>query len=165
MKVRMSKEENFFQIAKVISFRSTCPSRDVGCVIVHPEDDRILATGYNGAPRGTAHCDDACSNRQSGKNFEKCKAVHAELNAITNASASNVSVKGGIMYLTTTPCLFCSRVIINAGISEVRAMSIYPHQDAIDLLNEGGVKVKIYSGVPNVKPPKIGYEIEVVEHE
>jgi dCMP deaminase len=73
--------------------------------------------------------------------------VHAELNAILNAAKNGVGTDGCRMYLTTTPCVFCSRTLINAGVKEVYAMAKYTHDDAIALLNEGGIHVKIVSPV------------------
>jgi dCMP deaminase len=153
----MDWHDYFFGLAKMVSVRSTCPSRKVGAVIINPENNFILATGYNGAPRGTAHCDAECGSRESGKDWIKCKAIHGELNAIVSAANAGVSVDGAHMYLTTTPCVFCSRIIINAGIKHVYAMSYYSHSDAIDLLAEGGVKVTVFSGVPT---PTINYREE-----
>lgn len=137
----------FFRMATLVATRATCPSRSVGCIIVNPETNHVLATGYNGAPRGTGHCGESCSNRRSGDSFERCRAVHAELNAILHAAKSGVSTNGCRMYLTTTPCVFCSRTIINAGVKEVYAMSKYAHEDAIELLQEGGVEVRVISPV------------------
>lgn len=137
----------FFRMATLIATRATCPSRSVGCVIINPETNHVLATGYNGAPRGTSHCGESCWTRKSGQSFERCKAVHAELNAILHAAKSGVSTDGCRMYLTTTPCVFCSRTLINAGVKEVYAMSKYAHEDAISLLKEGGVEVRIISPV------------------
>lgn len=144
----MDWDQYFFSIAKVVSARSTCPSRKVGAVIINPETKGIVATGYNGAPRGTDHCDDACSNRESGKSYGKCKAVHAELNAILTSAVNGVSTYGTTMYLTTTPCLFCSRTIVNAGIKHVYAMSYYPHPESMALLSQGGVRMTVMHGVP-----------------
>jgi dCMP deaminase len=86
-------------------------------------------------------------SRESGKSWEKCRAVHAELNAILNAAKNGVSTDGCRMYLSTTPCVFCSRTLINAGVKEVYAMSKYSHDEAIALLNEGGIKVRVVSPV------------------
>ena len=144
---RPSWDAYFFRMAPLVAPRATCPSRSVGCVIVDPETNHVLATGYNGAPRGTEHCGDSCLARKSGKSFEKCRAVHAELNAIIHAAKSGVSTDGCRMYLTTTPCVFCSRTLINAGVKEVYAMTKYCHEDAISLLKEGGVEVRIISPV------------------
>ena len=137
----------FFRMATMIATRSTCPSRAVGCVVIDIDTKHVLSTGYNGAAKGTAHCDEGCLTRESGKNWGKCRAVHAELNAIVNAAKNGISTDGCRMYLTTTPCVFCSRTLINAGVKEVYAMSKYSHDDAIALLSEGGIKVKIISPV------------------
>ena len=137
----------FFRMATLIATRSTCPSRAVGCVIIDIETKHVISTGYNGSPRGTAHCGESCVSRESGKSWEKCRAVHAELNAILNAAKNGVSTDGCRMYLSTTPCVFCSRTLINAGVKEVYAMSKYSHDEAIALLNEGGIKVRIVSPV------------------
>ena len=137
----------FFNIAQVVSQRSSCPSRAVGAVIVDSDTMGILATGYNGAPRGTQHCDVSCVTRSAGSDWSKCRAVHAELNAILHAARNGASTQGALMYLSTTPCVFCARTIINAGISEVRAMSKYHHGNAITLLSEGGVKTVVVSPV------------------
>lgn len=138
---RPSWHEHFFSIAKTVAQRSTCPSRKVGAVVVDPETKTFVCSGYNGAPRGTAHCGDACRSRESGKSYEKCNAIHAELNAIVNAAMIGVSTKDKDMYLTTTPCLFCARILINAGIRRVYALTYYPHPQALKLLMEGGVDV------------------------
>lgn len=137
----------FFRMTTLIATRSTCPSRAVGCVIIDMETKHVLSTGYNGAPRGTAHCGEGCMSREPGKSWEKCRAVHAELNAILNAAKNGVSTDGCRMYLSTTPCVFCSRTLINAGVKEVYAMAKYSHNEAISLLTEGGIKVRIISPV------------------
>ena len=152
----------FFGIAKTVSARSTCPSRKVGAVIVDSDTKDIISTGYNGAPRGTEHCGEECANRESGKSYNKCKAIHGELNAIISAARAGKSVNGSEIYLTTTPCVFCSRTIIQSGIQHVYAMSTYPHPEALDLLAEGGVKVTIMTGVPTPNFAQIS-ESEIVE--
>lgn len=143
---RPNWDEFFFDLAKQYARRSTCPSRKVGAIIIDPESKTFIAAGYNGAPRGTQHCGDACASRESGKSYGKCRAVHAELNAILNAAFVGVSTKNKEMYLTTTPCVFCSRTLINAGIKKVYALTYYPHPEALALLAEGGVEVIVVNG-------------------
>lgn len=140
---RPSWDEYFLSLAKAAAQRSTCPSRKVGSVIVRPDTNQIIAMGYNGAPRGVAHCGQECASRESGKEWKKCSAIHAELNAIISAAMNGVSTDGAIMYLTTTPCVFCSRTLINAGIKKVIALTFYPHREAIELLQEGGIDVVV----------------------
>lgn len=143
-------DQYIFSIAKACAERSSCPSRKVGAVIYDPDTHFILTTAYNGAPRGLPHCGEACSNRVSGKSWEKCNAVHAELNAIIAAAKAGVSIDGAHMGLTVAPCVFCSRAIIQAGIKHVVAMGYYSHPEAEKLLVDGGVSLKIYSGVPDL---------------
>ena len=145
---RPSFHDYFWGIAKMVSSRSTCPSRQVGAVLVNPETNFILSTGYNGAPRGLPHCGEECLTRKSGGEWNKCQAIHAELNCIISAALNGAKTDGSIMYLTTTPCVFCARLIINAGIKHVLATSAYPQEEAIKLLHAGGVKVTVEQGVP-----------------
>jgi dCMP deaminase len=137
--------EYHFSIAETVARRSTCPSRQVGCVVVDPESNFVLATGYNGSPRGTEHCGEACKTRKSGEAWEKCNAVHAELNAIVSAARSGQRLDGSHMYLTTTPCIFCARVIIQAGIVEVHSISYYSDIQPIKLLQKANVGLKVHN--------------------
>ena len=132
-KKRLSKDEYYLNIAREVSLRSTCLMISFGCVIV--KDDQIISTGYVGAPRKTKDCLELefCirrkNNIESGKGYEMCRSVHAEMNAIINAARSGASLLGGDMYLYTAkneekgyslvnsyPCLLCKKMIINAGI-------------------------------------------------
>jgi dCMP deaminase len=140
---RPTWDEYFISLAKAAAQRSTCPSRKVGCVVVNPETNQVISMGYNGAARGTSHCTEDCLIRESGKGWRKCNAIHAELNAVISAAMNGTSTNGATMYLTTTPCLFCSRTIINAGIRKVIADTFYPQKEAIELLQEGGVDVYV----------------------
>lgn len=146
--MRPNWDDYFFGIAKAVSARSTCPSRQVGAVLIDPESKAILSTGYNGAPKGLPHCGDSCATRESGKSWEKCNSIHGELNVITYAAKNGVKINGSWLYITTTPCVFCARIIINAGIERVYASSVYPQQEAITLLKQGGVRVFVIQGVP-----------------
>ena len=143
---RPSWDEYFLNLAKATSLRSTCPSRKVGSVIINPETNQVISMGYNGSPRGTAHCGPECLTRDSGGGWRKCRAIHAELNAVVSAAMNGVSTNGATMYLTTTPCVFCSRILINAGIKKVIALTFYPQMEAIELLQEGGIDVYVVEG-------------------
>lgn len=140
---RPSWDEYFLNLAKAAAQRSTCPSRKVGSVIVNPETNQVISMGYNGSARNTSHCGPECLTRESGGGWRKCRAIHAELNAIISAALNGVSTNGSTMYLTTTPCVFCSRTLINAGIKKVIALTFYPQKEAIELLEEGGVDVVV----------------------
>jgi dCMP deaminase len=116
------KDKYYLKIAETVSERSTCLRRQFGVVIV--KNDEIIATGYNGPPRGFEHCK-TCKRQdlglKSGERYELCRAVHAEVNAVI--SASRQELIGSTLYLAgsekTEPCLMCKRIIVNAGISKV----------------------------------------------
>lgn len=129
---RVSKENYYLNIAEAVAQRSTCIRRKYGAVIV--KNDRIISTGYNGAPRGEANCCDlgTCErerlNIPKGERYELCRAVHAEQNAIL--SASGVDMQCADMYIVgievsdgdyanPAPCMICARLIKNAGIDTV----------------------------------------------
>ena len=133
------------QLAHLIASRSTCLSRSVGAVIVR--DNHIIATGYNGAPRGVSHClDTGCIRREhdipSGERLDICKAVHAEQNAIIEAAYNGVSTKGASIYVTVTPCFTCAKMLVNAGIKEIIIDGDYPSPSSRSLFEEVGIKLK-----------------------
>lgn len=126
---RISKQEYYLGIAAAVSRRSTCIRRQYGAVIV--KDDRIISTGYNGSARGEANCCDVgecwrtAHNISHGEQYEKCVAVHAEDNAISQVGRDSI---GSILYLAgfengkpiaAKPCIMCERKIKNAGILAV----------------------------------------------
>jgi dCMP deaminase len=103
----------------------------------------------SGAPVGCNHCIDiGCLRDQlnipSGERHEICRATHAEQNAIAQAAYSGTSVKNGIMYVTTQPCVLCAKLIINAGISKVIFKGDYPDKLAMELFKEAGVRIVKY---------------------
>ena len=135
-------------LAKSISQRSTCsnPDRKVGCVITDASHERVLAWGYNGVARGENHqCEYIDNHAQKTKTEEgyTCSCVHAEMNAIAKLNSTDPSDK--IMYLTLSPCMICSRLIINAGIKEVYILEIYRDTSPIKLLMDSGIIVWIES--------------------
>lgn len=129
--MRISKDRYYLNIAEAVAERSTCRRRRYGAVIVN--HDEIVATGYNGAARGVLDCLEAgsCWREDNGiphgEQYEKCIGVHAEQNAIISAARSEMI--GGTLYLAgfegfyriedPQPCLICSRMIRNAGITRV----------------------------------------------
>ena len=137
---RKSKDVYFSEIADLVSTRSTCLRNTVGAVIV--KDSKILSTGYNGAPKGLPHCDElggCMRNRlgvKSGERHELCRGLHAEQNSIIQAAFHGVSVKGAKMYCTTRPCSICTKMIINAGITEVVFMEEYRDDLAKELVDQ-----------------------------
>ena len=142
---RPSWDEYFLEVARLVAKRATCLRRKVGAVLV--KDKRILATGYNGAPSGLKHCIDIGCLRQklkipSGERHELCRALHAEQNALIQASLYGISVKNSILYATTQPCVICAKMLINAGIKEVVMADGYPDKMAMDFLKEARIKVR-----------------------
>lgn len=144
-KTRPTTDEYFMEIATIVAKRSTCLRNMVGSVIVR--DNRILTTGYNGAPRGLAHCSDIGCMRieqsiPSGMRHEKCRAVHAEQNAIIQAALHGIETSGATIYCTHQPCILCTKMIINAGIKRVVFLQSYPDPDSMDFFKEAGIVVE-----------------------
>lgn len=136
--VRVSKKQYYLKIAEEVTKRATCLSAHFGALIV--KDDQIIATGYNGAPRMTKDCYEIgfCLRRKmnipSGTQYEMCRSVHAEQNAIINAARAGVSLFGADLYLfgervlegqkgylKAYPCFICKKMILNAGIKTIYA--------------------------------------------
>ena len=138
----------FMEITRLVSSRSTCLRRHVGALLV--KDKMILATGYNGAPKGLAHCLDlGCLREQlgipSGERHELCRGLHAEQNAIIQAAFHGVSIGGATLYCTNHPCIICSKMLINAGIEKIVYEAGYPDDLADDMLKEAGILTLQYS--------------------
>ncbi|MFQ6092455.1 MAG: cytidine/deoxycytidylate deaminase family protein [bacterium] len=142
---RLSWDEYFMRITKLVAERSTCLRSRVGAIIV--KQRHILATGYNGAPRGIQHCDQAGCLREklkiaSGQRHELCRGIHAEQNAIIQAAAFGVSIAGSTIYSTHHPCVVCSKMIINARIDRIVVEGDYPDPLAQQMLKEATVAVE-----------------------
>ena len=145
--VRRDKQNYYLDMAEVALERSTCLRRSFGAVIV--KNDVIISTGYNGAPRGRANCIDLnyCIRQQRniprGTQYELCRSVHAEANAII--AASREEMLGSTLYLVgrdvqtgeimsdANSCPMCKRLIINAGISKVVIRRDRDNYDTIDV--------------------------------
>ncbi len=147
----------FMDIARVVASRSNCVKRKVAAVITL--DRRIIATGYNGTPRGVRNCNEGgCPRCNSfapgGTQLGECLCSHGEENAIVQAAYHGVSVKGATLYTTCCPCLLCTKMVINAGISEVVYNADYPLGDlSLELLEASGVKVRQYTSAAAEPPP------------
>jgi len=124
---RPSTDSYFMNIAIMVSSRTTCLRRRVGSVIV--KGKQIVSTGYNGAPQGMPHCLEvgcARENVPSGERSELCRGAHAEQNAINFAARFGISIEGATVYTTHLPCSWCSKSIVNAGITRVVYLHDYP---------------------------------------
>ena len=141
---RPSWDEYFLEIANLVATRSTCLRRKVGAVIV--KDKRILATGYNGAPRGLPHCLDIGCLREKlniphGERHELCRGIHAEQNAIIQAATSGTNIDRSILYSTHFPCSLCIKMIINSGIRKIFYLEGYPDDLAKTLSGEANLEM------------------------
>ena len=125
------------EIARTVATRATCPRASVGAVLTR--ERRILTTGYNGAPRGVAHCTEAGCLMADGHCL---RATHAEANAIVQGALHGVSLKGAIAYCTHQPCAGCSKLLISAGVERIVFADAYPDPIAALLLAEAGVAVE-----------------------
>ena len=144
---RPSWDEYFAKLAKEVSTRTTCVRRAVGAVIV--KENRILATGYNGVPKGMAHCGEVGCLREklgvpSGERQEICRGLHAEQNAIIQAARYGTDISGASIYVNTQPCVVCAKMLINAGIAEIIYQNPYPDELAMEMLEESGIKLRVY---------------------
>ncbi len=126
-------DRSYLKMAHVWAKNSYCQRRQVGALIV--KDRMIISDGYNGTPSGFENvCEDA-----SGAT--KQYVLHAEANAITKVAKSNNSSEGATLYVTDSPCVECSKLIIQAGISRVVYSREYRITDGLDLLRRAGVEV------------------------
>ena len=144
---RPSWDEYFMRITLEVARRSTCMRRNVGATLVR--DRRILATGYNAAPREFKHCtEETCLRKQmhvpSGERHELCRGLHAEQNAIIQAAVHGVSIEGGTMYCNYQPCVICVKMIINAGINKLVYGGGYPDELAMQMLKESKLEISKY---------------------
>jgi len=145
-KKRPDWDEYFLGIAKVVALRSNCVKRKVAAVIV--KDKRIIATGYNGTPRGVKNCSEGGCPRcnqltSSGTKLDECLCSHGEENAITQSAYHGVNIKDATIYTTYSPCLLCTKMIINSGLHEVIFNMDYPlGETSMRLLKEAGVKAR-----------------------
>ena len=143
---RPSWDDYFMGIAQAVATRSNCVKRKVAAVLV--KDKRIISSGYNGTPRGTRNCNEGGCPRcnsfsPSGQNLAECFCSHAEENAIVQAAYHGVSVKDASIYTTFSPCLLCTKMILNSGIQEVVYSAAYSLDDtALHLLREAGINVR-----------------------
>jgi len=138
-------DEYFMEMAHVVAKRSTCLRRNIGAILV--KDKHILSTGYNGAPKGHKHCSEVGCLREklgvpSGERHEICRGLHAEQNAIIQAAVFGTSIADSVLYCTSTPCVVCAKMLINAGIKEIVFLGEYPDNLAKKMLDESKIKTR-----------------------
>lgn len=137
-------EDYFMEIARVVSTRSSCLRRQVGAVLV--KNRQILATGYNGVPRGLRHCGERGCLRDelgipSGERHELCRGLHAEQNAIIQAAYHGVAVSGAEVFCTHQPCVLCAKMLVNADVVAVYFEGDYPDALATEVFEEAGTRL------------------------
>jgi dCMP deaminase len=135
---KIKKKHNFdiryLKMAQIWAENSYCKRRKVGALIV--KDRMIISDGYNGTPAGFENiCEDE-------NDKTKPYVLHAEANAITKVAQSNNSSRGATLYVTSSPCLECSKLIIQAGIKRVVFSDNYRLQDGIEILKRAGIEIK-----------------------
>ena len=127
-------DSRYIEMAEVWAKNSYCKRRQVGALIV--KDRMIISDGYNGTPSGFENiCED-----ENG--VTKPYVLHAEANAITKVAKSGNSSQGATLYVTASPCLECSKLIIQSGIERVVYKDEYRLTDGVDLLRRAGVEVE-----------------------
>ena len=125
-------DKRYLEMAAVWAQNSYCKRRQVGALIV--KDRMIISDGYNGTPVGFENiCED-----ENG--FTKVYVLHAEANAITKIARSHNSSEGATMYVTTSPCIECAKLIIQAGIKRVVYCDDYRSEEGLDLLKRVGIE-------------------------
>ncbi|ALC16794.1 deoxycytidylate deaminase [Desulfuromonas soudanensis] len=132
------------EIARLVARRSTCLRRQVGAVMVKGKN--IVATGYNGTPSGITHCSEVGCLRQklgvpSGERHELCRGLHAEQNAIIQAAKHGTNIAGSTLYCTNSPCIICTKMIINSGVERIVYFEGYPDTLSMEMLAESGIEV------------------------
>lgn len=143
---RPSWDTYFMHIARNVASRGNCLKRKVAALIV--KDGRIISTGYNGTPRGTKNCFEGGCPRcnevgPSGQGLGDCYCSHGEENAIVQAAYHGISIKDSTLYTTFSPCLLCTKMILNAGIVEVVYNTEYPLAGpAQALLKNAGIRIR-----------------------
>lgn len=130
-------DQRYMRMARIWAENSYCKRRQVGALIV--KDKMIISDGYNGTPSGF---DNVCED-EDGVTIPY--VLHAEANAITKIARSNNSSDGATMYVTTSPCIECAKLIIQAGIKRLVYGEKYRLEDGINLLKKAGIEV-IYIG-------------------
>jgi len=145
-KERPSWDDYFLKMALLVAERSTCRRHHIGAVII--KDKKVLSSGYNGAAAGAADClklgcKKDSENLSSGEFQEKCRAIHAEQNAIIQAAIHGASIEGATIYCTHSPCFVCAKSIANAKIKRVVTFSSYPDKSFSELFEELGIEYEI----------------------
>jgi len=139
---RPNWNDYFMEMAELASSRASCLRRKVGAVLV--KNKKVLATGYNGAPKEIPHCEvTGCLREEkkvpSGQRHEICRGVHAEQNLVAQAAFHGVETEGSTVYCTHQPCIICTKILINAGIEKIYFKHAYSDPFAEKLLEKSNI--------------------------
>ena len=134
------------EMAELAATRASCLRRKVGAVLV--KNKKVLATGYNGAPKDITHCEATGCLREklevpSGERHEICRGVHAEQNLVAQAAFHGVKTEGSTVYCTHQPCIICTKILINAGIEKIYYKNPYNDEFTKQLLEQSEIDYKI----------------------
>ncbi len=141
---RPSWDDYFMAVAKIIATRGTCDRLYSGAVLV--KDNRIISTGYNGAPPGLPHCHDIGHLMEEG---HCVRTIHGEHNVLLQAAVQGgTSTVGSTLYTKYNPCIHCCKYIVACGVKRIVITKIYRNSKAVDYLREAGIKVDIYQENP-----------------
>lgn len=148
---RISRWKFLMDTALILKRRGTCARRNVGAVAAR--EGRILATGYNGAPSGMAHCIDRPEGCRLDSEGGCLDTIHAEANLVAFAARWGISIADADIYTTCAPCLPCAKLLINCKINSIVYYDSYRKNDGVYLLRDAGIKIFHY------------FEDEVTEYE
>ncbi len=141
---QLELDKRYMRMALIWAENSYCKRRQVGALIV--KDKMIISDGYNGTPMGF---DNVCEN-EDGKTYPY--VLHAEANAITKVAKSNYSSDGATMYVTSSPCIECAKLIIQSGIRRVVYAESYRLEDGLELLRKANIQTDL---VEIIKPEEL----------
>lgn len=143
-KIRPNWDDYFMAIAHLVSTRYTCDRLRAGAVLV--KENRILASGYNGAPPRMDHCDEVGHLMEEG---HCVRTIHAEHNAILQAAAiGGQSTKGSTLYTLASPCIHCAKYIVAAGIKRVVTEVVYRNEAVEKYFQDAGISYEVYEHNP-----------------
>lgn len=137
---RPSWDDYFMAMTRLVATRSNCDRLAAGAILV--KDNRIIATGYNGAPPGLPHCDDVGHLMEGG---HCVRTIHGEHNVLLQvARLQGASTEGATLYSKYAPCIHCAKYIVACGIKRVVFSKIYRHSEVVDYLKSAGIKVDVH---------------------
>lgn len=143
---RPPMDEVLLDVAELMASRGTCSIQQNGAIVAR--DGRILTSGYNGSPRGLPHCQHPELTVAEARDPDRATctiAVHAEANAVAFAARHGVALNGATLYVTTSPCVVCAQLAVNAGVAQVVARRAYRNLTGVNLLQRAGVVVLFWN--------------------